>query len=629
MMDMEVDVTVQSAESARLDGMIDSMSRSMACILSLRNCELQHGERPLGVVMHDEIENAATRSQIDELETCMEAIEFTEDAYRVSNEIRSECGRCRNIVLTPWSAEPTFRKSWIFTRNRGRSQSLLTVGGVCKLVFLKLSTIIHEWLVNCDHMMMIAFDDLEPDEDGMEGVEVLQNSIDELAERIARRLSLNEDREFDDSEDFKSRVTDKSSEEIAQMSPGDLLRHKHDILSLRALEALSRCGPHSDRGKQVLHECLDLLNYALNTPHRDLCIHGANAAESNFELLRRVCDYRVDPEVRMRVIMQWWVLHGAFAAVAVQQAIDTLELGDILDGKPMIKVLQHPDDPVCDENCYTLPPITFVDSSREWKFVHRDHYPAFLGWMSRRLCRISTMVAQLLDSGTLERGVVSTKVVNPIATVSVVEAQVSLGMLKIKRDSYTHGTHLIKFCEDVIDNESHLRNNVSESLICLSRFSLHEIMSVMDPTSSSWLSIAPRLTELTKRHFTFNMPVEYIGFAQDAMPIIFRALKNRRDSLGIAPLQTVNPLQQFLALVPKAQNWTPLGGRLELDHKDLEYAPDLLVRMLKEMASMGILCEYKRPYLGYQRHAAKKVFVFHTPSLLDVIAGRRLRDRRK
>jgi hypothetical protein len=235
------------------------------------------------------------------------------------------------------------------------------------------------------------------------------------------------------------------------------------------------------------------------------------------------------------------------------------------------------------------------------------------------------MVAQLLDSGTFERGVVSTKVVSPIATVSVVEAQVSLGMLKIKRASYTHGTHLIKFCEDVIDNESHLRNNVSESLICLSRFSLHEIMSVMNPTAGPWLSIVPRLTELTKRHFTFNMPAEYVGFAQDAMPIIFRALKNRRDSLGIAPLQTVNPLQQFLALLPKAQNWTPLGGRLELDHKDLEYAPDLLVRMLKEMASMGILCEYKRPYLGDQRHAAKKVFVFHTPSLLDVMAGRRLR----
>jgi hypothetical protein len=121
------------------------------------------------------------------------------------------------------------------------------------------------------------------------------------------------------------------------------------------------------------------------------------------------------------------------------------------------------------------------------------------------------------------------------------------------------------------------------------------------------------------------MPAEYVGFAQDAMPIIFRALKNRRDSLGITPLQTVNPLQQFLALLPKAQNWTPLGGRLELDHKDLEYAPDLLVRMLKEMASMGILCEYKRPYLGDQRHAAKKAFVFHTPSLLDVMAGRRLR----
>ena len=611
-------------QARRLDAMIDAMSKSMGCILSMRDCELQHGERPLGQMMHDEREHAATRSQLDALAVCMEAIDFTVEAYRVSNEIRSECGRCRNIVLTTWGDEPTFRKCWRFTRNHGNhgnSESVMTVGGVRSLVFFNLCNAIHEWLTNCDLTMMMAFNDTEGDDSD---VLVLHNCIEELAERIARRLSLEEDRVFDDSEDLTRRVTSKSSEEISKMSPTDRLRREHDLLSLKALEALARCGPLSDRGKQVLNECLDLVNYVLNTPAQDLCIHGANAAQSNLELLRRACDCRVDPEVRSRVVLQWWTIHGSFAALAVQQAIQTLELGSSLNGKPMVKVLQHPEDPVCEEECYSLPPITFVEKDYKWKFVHQTQSPVFLGWMSRRICRISTMVAQLLDSGTFERGVVASRVVGPIATMSVVEAQVSMGMLKIKRSSYTHGTHLIKFCEDVIDNESHLRNNVSESLICLSQFSMHEITAVMDPSSKHWLAVAPKLTELTKKQLTFKMPDEYVGFAQDAMPIIFKALQNRRSSLGITALQTVSPIQQLLNLMPKVRAWNPLGGRLELYQKDLENAPDLLVMMLKEMSSRRILCEYKRPYLGEQRHAPKKAFVFHTPSLVGVLQGKRI-----
>ena len=284
-MDVEVGAPAEvraELQARRLDAMIEAMGKSMACILSMRDCELQHGERPLGKIMHDEREHAATRSQLDALAVCMEAIDFTVEAYRVSNAIRSECGRCRNILLTAWADEPTFRKCWRFTRNCGSYESVMTVGGVRGLVFLNLCNNIQEWLVNCDLTMMMAYNDAEGDDSD---ILVFHNCIEELAERIARRLSLEEDRVFDDSEDFTKRVTSKSSEEISKMSPTDRLRREHDLLSLKALEALARCGPLSDRGKQVLDECLDLVNYVLNTPAQDLCIHDANAAQSNLELL--------------------------------------------------------------------------------------------------------------------------------------------------------------------------------------------------------------------------------------------------------------------------------------------------------------------------------------------------------
>ena len=194
--------------------------------------------------MHDEKEHAASRAQLDALETCMEAIDFTTEAYRVSNEIRSECGRCRNIVLTPWGDEPTFYKSWRFTRNRGTSESVLTVGGVRSIVFCNLCETIQDWLINCDRTMCMAFNEADGDETD---IDVLYNCIETLAERIARRLSLEEERVFDDSEDLTRRVTDKSSEEISKLATNDKLRREHDLLSLKAVEALARNGPHPDR----------------------------------------------------------------------------------------------------------------------------------------------------------------------------------------------------------------------------------------------------------------------------------------------------------------------------------------------------------------------------------------------
>jgi len=120
------------------------------------------------------------------------------------------------------------------------------------------------------------------------------------------------------------------------------------------------------------------------------------------------------------------------------------------------------------------------------------------------------------------------------------------------------------------------------------------------------------------------MPEEYVGFAQDVMPILFRALQNRRNSIGVMPLQNASPLQQLLALIPKVRLWNPLLGSLQLDQHDLEHIPDSLSMILKELSDRKILCLYKRPYLGNQRHGPKKVFVFHTPSLVWVLQGKRL-----
>lgn len=595
----------------------------MSFVLNLRHPELEHGKRPFGIILYEEIEQAASREQIDELERCMEAIAFTQESYKLANEMRSQCLYDANVVLTRWADRECYYKWWRFTRNRGNSESLLTVGGIQKLLFLKLYEMVQDWLTKCDRTMMIAFSDSEGEETEAGSV-ALTNTIEYLAECIAKRLSLEETRVFDDDEDLTRRVTTKSSEEIANMSLNDETRRNHDILALTAVEALARNGPNSPRGKQVLDDCLDLVNYALSAPPQEMCIYGANAAQSNLDLVRRACGRGVDPEVRLKVIKQWWPVHGAYAATAIQQAIQTLNLGSKLRGKPLIKVLQTSSVSDCEEECFTLPQMPFIETDFDGKLVRTSDAPSFLGWEARRISRLSTLVAQLLDMGVLERGVVSSRVIAPISTMSTVEAQVTLGMLKIKLRSYEHGTHLIKFCEDVIDNESFLAPGVTEAMVCLSHFSMHEIATTMNPLCNQWSSIAPSLTEKTLKHLSFKLPDEYVGFCQDMMPIIMRALRNRRDCIGVTALQSPSPLQQLLSLVPKVRLWNPLLGALHLDQHDLEFIPDSLSMMLKELSDRKILCQYKRPYIGNQRHSPQKKFVFHTPSLVWVLQGKRL-----
>lgn len=617
---MQVDATA----NPKLEHMIDSLALTMSTVLNLRHPELEHGRRPFGIVLHDEIEQAASREQIDELERCMQAIVFAQEGYRVANEMRSHCLHEANVVLTRWADTESFNRWWRFTRTRGRSESVLTVGGMSKLLFLKLYDLVHEWLLKCDRLMMVAFLDSEGEETEAGSV-ALTNTVEYLSECISKRLSLDETRIFDDDEDLTRRVTNQSTEVIASMSLNDETRRNHDCLALTAVEALARNGPHSARGRQVMHDCLDLVCYALNAPAHEMCIYGANAAQANLDLLRRACEYGVDPEVRLQVIKQWWPVHGGYAATAMQQALQTLSLGTNLTGKPLTKVLKKFDDPDWNQEGYTLPDIPFLVTNRRLKLVHTDNPPAFLGWESRRISRLSTMVGQLIDIGILERGVVSSRVVAPIATMSTVEAQVTLGMLEIKRTQYTHGTHVIQFCNAIIDNESFLAPAITEALVCLSPFSMHELTTTMNPLSEEWNALVPRLTAKTLKNLMFKLPIAYIGVAQDVMPIIVRALRNRRDCIGATALQSPTALQQLLTLIPKVRLWNPLLGGLQLDQHDLQHIPDSLELMLQELSNRKILCQYKRPYIGNQRHSPTKKYVFHTPSLVWVLQGKRLR----
>jgi hypothetical protein len=79
-------------------------------------------------------------------------------------------------------------------------------------------------------------------------------------------------------------------------------------------------------------------------------------------------------------------------------------------------------------------------------------------------------------------------------------------------------------------------------------------------------------------------------------------------------------------MVPAVKAWSPLSGALRLYAEDLKGLSPLVKNVLNTLVRQKTLVEYKRPYLGKQRHSPKLAFVFDTPQLVALLAGGSLRD---
>jgi len=128
-------------------------------------------------------------------------------------------------------------------------------------------------------------------------------------------------------------------------------------------------------------------------------------------------------------------------------------------------------------------------------------------------------------------------------------------------------------------------------------------------------------TARTRENLTFHMPAQYVAFAYDAMAVLLPAIRNRRERAGVTMLQTTTPISQLLKAVPQVREWSPIQGSLKLELEDLKNQPKMLVQLLKEFARRKALVEFKRPYLGNQRHAPKLAFVFDSAQLIEALGG--------
>jgi hypothetical protein len=237
---------------------------------------------------------------------------------------------------------------------------------------------------------------------------------------------------------------------------------------------------------------------------------------------------------------------------------------------------------------------------------------------------MTSLVLQLLGHGALERGVVSSRIVAPVAMHATVEALVVMELLEEKRAAYSVGTKLLKFCEDVADMASHMSSEVSDAMLFISRFSTLELLSIFSPQSPALRLVMKEFTYRTRvalgNYQTAPIvPLKYVAFCYDSLAILMPVARKRRERLGLSLTHKGNPLVDMLRALPKVRGWTPLKGSLRLDLTELKQASPMLKNVLTQLAKSNSFVVFKRPYLGGQRYGSRKEFVFDSPQLVGLL----------
>ena len=610
------------ADTDKLDAMVNGMADCMASVLSIKDPELGPCPPTFGRALYNEKETFPTQEQLNEVEHLYNAQQFVLRAHCVASTLRRDADARTNVLLTRFHNMAPFCKSWKFERARGDCISTLRVGGLRRALYRDVVDLVMRWLLKCDAAMMIAFEDVthERTDDAK-----LMALVRDYAAWITDRLTLMPD-EAEERLSTDSLQT-RAAQELLLGSVHAEESHRSDLAALNCLEVLAREGSRTERGKAVLNTQLNLVKYVLSKPPAELGLQGINAQHMNLALLRRACDPELDVQVRADMVHQWQQWHGACAACAAAQATQKLTLwaGKSSWTRPFIKVLYTPEE-TAHAGAIDMPRTPFVHSAHTWKFAPSTSHGTVFDWMQRRCVRLTSLVLQLVGHGGLERGVVASSVVSPIATQAVLEASVVLELLDMKREAYAAGTKLLLVMSNICDRGSRVASIVDQALLKLSQFSLMELTAVFSQQSPAMRAV---LTEFTFRtrvsignyQTAPVVPHTYHAFAYDAIAILLPVIRARREQQGVSPVQTTNPLCDLLRMVPRVRTWSPLQGTLKMELEEVNKELPMLKHVLQDLASRGLLVQYKRPYIGGQRHAPRKAFVFDTVQLVAALSG--------
>lgn len=622
--------------------MVDAMAKLMSTVLHLRNFEIQNGKTPLGTALYLEKERFPTREQLDALEEVQHALVFVYSAEALCNALNTDARLDRNVNLRPYSHGHAFNSTWCFLRPRGRKKSKLRVGGISGALYLDARRGIIKWLLECDRVMNTAYNDL-PESGDDEGSSLPSQLLDlavSLADAIARRIACMPNHSGSNKLNLSTTsLQARAAAEVERTSAQAGEAQRADLAALQSFHAVATHGGNSPIGRYVLENNLDHIQHVLQTQLIDLGVKGANTTCMKLDLLAKACaqDVDIDIDVRCAIAHQWQSHYGASAATASRRAIQQINALNNAFPKPFIQVLQSPPLPG-DNDVVMAPPagclmplMPFVNVTHHWRFVPTTEQRSGLDLLGRRVVRLISMMLQLLGHGAIECGVIASRLVIPVVLQGSIEARYVRDLLRLKSESCSMGTSLLKFCEDVTDCESHLTDEISDAMTHVSLFSTNEIVSIFHNQSPAIRLIMDEFTIRTRIALcncrTPVVPARYTAFAYDAMAIVLPMITHRRERTGVSVQTVQTPVLELLKRLPVVRDWHPLKGTLRLTNDDIKATgTGLLKLVLDELAARGLLVQYKRPYLGAGKLSPKMAYVFDTVQLVSLFNGRVFRQ---
>ena len=131
--------------------------------------------------------------------------------------------------------------------------------------------------------------------------------------------------------------------------------------------------------------------------------------------------------------------------------------------------------------------------------------------------------------------------------------------------------------------------------------------------------VMTQFSKLTRANMTCKVSQRYFCVARDAVLIVLPILRARRAMFGNSATLVPNPVVEVLQTINKVREWTPLSGKLTLTREDLNGAARMAEDMFKELEIRKYLVQHKRVYIGGGLKSAKPVYVFDTPTLVELL----------
>jgi hypothetical protein len=613
-----------------LNAIVDGAAEMLGSLLSLKDPLVKKGCKHLGQLLYEGKSLMPSRDALDEVHQIALLCAFSLEASTQAESLLKETKLGENVVLSNYATKHCYVFSQSFSRKRGDRVSKMQSGGLGEMLYNELQPRIASWMLKCDQTMNEAFNDHGGDSEFDESYKLgLPQRIGEVIRQLSHETALRLIVLQDETNPFGFQSSNKvlCARMLEQIAESELHRTRDeserlarlDLIALRSFEFVARRGLRGDEGLALLEKMQYHLNHVAQRPANELGLRGANAGRINMQGFKRAVDLSIDIEVRRDLINDWQAAHGACAAVAAMEGIRQLE--NLHEGKqksfvPVLQTTQME----CDDELVSMPEMTFVQHD-ELKFVSawRMAQRTGLDWVGRRVVRLSSLFMQLLGLGRLERGVVSSELVAPIAARSMRESHAVYEMISRQRKNDLPGMMLLQSLQEVADAESHLADQVSHALCHVSKFSMHDLLSVLHHDSPILSLIRHELTLRTRAFLIFDVPSSYIDAAVDTLPIILPVLKHKRESVGITFDRPGNPVADILRTIRRVRFWTPLQGSLSLSRKDIKGASPLALPMLKEFAEKNSkLVTHKRLYVNGKKEAEQK-FHFNTPALVDAL----------